>query len=103
MTKLNVIERLTILGILPKEDSFATLKLIRDLTSKIGLNADELKTFEIKQEGGNVSWNKKGSEELEIDIKEKESDVIVDALKELDKTKKLSNVHISLYEKFVTD
>ena len=59
--KLNVIERLTVMQILPQENNFSTLKLIRNLTDKIGLNADELKKFGVTQTPeGQVSWNKKG-------------------------------------------
>ena len=104
MTKLNVIERLSILQILPKENNFSTLKLIRDLNNKIGMSADELKKFGVVQtKEGQVKWNSEGVKEIEIELKEKESDLIVEALKELDKEKKLSQVHLSLYEKFVKE
>ena len=101
--KLNVIERLTILQILPRETDFSALKLIRDLNDKVGLSADDFKKFDVKTDNGQVKWNKEGIKEVEIELKEKECDILVEALKGLDKQKKLSQCHLSLYEKFVKD
>ena len=99
--KLNVFERLMLLPILPKEGNFVTLKILRNLNSNLGLNEAEYKEFEIKQENDKVTWNQKGNEEREIEIGEKATDIIVEALKELDKNKKLTERYFSLYEKFV--
>jgi len=48
-----------------------------------------------------ITWNAKGTEEKEISIGEKATDIIVEALKELNKNKKLTANHYSLYVKFV--
>jgi hypothetical protein len=98
--KLNVGERLIILQILPKEGNFATLRLIRELNGKVGFSADELIEFEVKQEGDKVSWNAKGIEEIPIDFKEKEIEIIEKELKKLDKESKLEFRHFSIFEKF---
>ena len=103
--KLNLVERIVILEILPKENNFVTLKLIRDLMSKLGISAEEhieFKVKEIKNENGtvNITWNTKGNEDKEIIIGEKESDLIFESLDILDKQKKLTDKHISIYEKF---
>ena len=99
--KLNVIERLTLLQILPQEGNFVTLKVLRDLTSVLGMNEKEFKEFEIKQTGEQVTWNPKGNEERAVEIGEKATDLIVEALKRLDEQKKLAQRHLTLYEKFV--
>lgn len=99
--KLNVGERLTLMGILPSENNFVTLKLIRGLMEKLGLKNEEFKEFEIKEEDNRVMWNDLGNEEREIQIGEKETDIIVDALKKLDNGNKLTQRHFTLYEKFV--
>ena len=98
--KLNIGERLIILQILPKEDNFATLKLIRDLVNKIGISADEHSDFELKQNGDKIIWNEKGSEEKSIDLKNKEIEVIITALEKLDAESKLEFRHFSIFEKF---
>ena len=72
MKKLNVQERLMAMNILPREGGMLTLRLIRELTAKLGLNADELKEFEVKQEGQTITWNEKGKEEKPISFKDKE-------------------------------
>ena len=99
--KLNVLERLTLLGILPKEGSFVTLKVLRTLTSNLGFNEKELKDFDIHQEDEQVKWNEKGNNEREVVIGEKATDIIIESLKKLDDEKKLIDQHFSLYEKFV--
>jgi len=99
--KLTVLERFTGLQILPQEGDFVTLKIMRKLKEALAMSEKELVEFEIKQEGNQVLWNKKGEEEREIKIGEKATDLIVDALTKLDKEKKLTENHFSLYEKFV--
>ena len=100
--KLNVMERLTTLGILPKEGNFTTLKVLRDLQMKLSFTEEEFKEFEVKQEGDQIRWNPQtGNEEKEIEIGEKATDLIINSLKELDKENKLGAQHMSLYEKFV--
>ena len=101
--KLNVGERLIILQILPKEANFITLRLIRDLSGKVGLSADEFIDFDMKQEGDKISWNNKGSEEKSIDFREKEIDIIENELKKLDRENKLEFKHFSIFEKFAGD
>jgi transcriptional/translational regulatory protein YebC/TACO1 len=101
--ELNVGERLSILTILPQEGSFLTLRLIRELKNKLGLSADELKEFDVKQEDGSIRWNAKGLETKKITFKEKEVELIANELKEIDKKKQLKDIHFSIYEKFVDD
>ncbi len=101
--KLILLERFTTLGILPKESNFATLKIVRELQEALSLSEAEVKEFELKQDGGQYKWNKKGNEEREIKIGEKATDIIVEALKELDNSKKLTPNHVPLWEKFVKD
>lgn len=99
--KLNVGERLSILQILPVEGNFVTLKLIRDLKAKVGLNAEEFETYNIIQTGSTVTWNASGNEEKEIDFREKEIDIISEELKKLNDNKKLLENQFNIYEKFV--
>ena len=98
--KLNVLERITALGILPEAGNFATLKIVNDLRMSLGLTESEFKEFGVVQKGETMSWNPKGAEEREIKIGEKASDILTEALKKLDEDKKLTNQHFSLFEKF---
>jgi hypothetical protein len=99
--KLNVLERLLLLQILPAEGDFVTLKIIKGLKESVALSEGDFKEFDIKQESEQVLWNQKGNEERAINIGEKATDVIVEALKKLDNEKKLLETHVSLYEKFI--
>ena len=99
--KLNIAERFMVLGMLPKESNFTTLKIVRQLQESLSLTEAEFKEFDIKQEGQQIKWNNKGIEEREIDIGEKATDIIVEALKKLNDNNKLTSQHFSLYEKFI--
>ena len=99
--KLNVLERITALGILPEAGNFATLKIVNDLRMSLGLTESEFKEFEVVTKGDQMSWNPKGAEERDIKIGEKATDILIEALRKLDEDKKLTNQHFSLYEKFV--
>jgi len=101
-TDLNVIERLTVMDLLPKEGSFVTLKLIRNLLEKIGFTGEELVEYELKQEGNLASWNiEKGKVGKPFEFGKKEEEVIASSLRKLDEEKKLEQRHVSLFEKFI--
>ncbi len=99
--KLNLGERFTVLGLLPKENNFVTLGVVRELQKVLAPTEAEFKEFELTQEGDKFHWNQKGIEERSIKIGEKAKDIIIEALEELDKQKKLTFQTVSLYEKFV--
>lgn len=101
--KLNVLERLQLLQILPKEGNFVTLKIVKTLLNNISIGEKEFKEFDIKQTGEQLTWNEKGNEEREIEIGEKAMDIVADTLKKVDKEGKLNNNMLSLYEKFVRE
>lgn len=103
--KLNVGERLIVGRILPEEADFTTLKVVRDLKSALSFSEKEHKDFEIEQQAVGkqifTKWNAAGDKEIEIKIGEKATDIIVKELKTLDTSKKLTQEHMSVYEKFV--
>lgn len=100
-TELNVMERLTLLGLMPKEGSFVTLKLSREFVANIGFTEEEIKGFEINESDGKVQWNTKGQQGKEFEFGAKSTELISGVLKKLDSEKKLSPQHYTLYEKFV--
>lgn len=99
--KLNISERLTILQILPIEGNFVTLNIILNLRKALAPTEEDYKKYDLVQKGDKVSWNDKGNEEVEIEIGEKATDIIVESLEKLDKDKKLTNQHFSVYKKFI--
>jgi len=98
---LNVSERLHLIPVLPQENNYATLRVIRELIGKLGLSAAEFEEFDVKQEGNKMFWDEKKDTGKEFDFGLTETEIIVAALKEADANKKLLAAHLPLYEKFV--
>ncbi len=98
---LEVYERLGLTEVLIPEGNLVYLKARRDLISKVGLSADEIKEYEVVQKDNLATWNPKKVKEKDIQFTGGESAMIVDALRELEKTEKLKDHQVSLYEKFV--
>ena len=99
--ELDLLDRLVIGGILPKENDIATLKIIRDLKNQIGVTEDEHKEFQLQANGQTFKWNKKGNIPKKFTIGEIAEQVIIKALKDLEAKKKLGEEMIETYEKFV--
>lgn len=100
--KLNVLERLSILPLLPQEGNYLTLKVVRQTQDVLGISSDEFKDFEIHQsEDGSLRWNAKGAEEKDVDVSEKAAEIIKEALEKLNNDGKLKANHFTIYEKFV--
>ena len=99
--KLNVLERVMVLSVLPKENNFLTLKVIQEIQNKVGLSSEDYKKFDIVQGDGELKWNQSGNEGVDIYLGEKAMEIIRTRLEELDKQKKLTPNHMSVYEKFV--
>jgi hypothetical protein len=105
--KLNTIERILLLRLLPKEGDITMLRIQRDLTRDLSFTEEENARigFKIdKNEDGQFiqTWDPaEGAKEVDVVIGPKAHCMIEDSLKELNKAKKLEAGHISLFEKFV--
>lgn len=104
---LNLGERFALLGVLPKEGNFATLKVVRKLKESLSLTEEEMKYFEVKQvttKSGDtqITWNpKKALEGKDIEFGDFAEDMIGAKLKQMEIEKILEDKHFSLYEKFI--
>lgn len=101
--KFSVFERITLLNILPQEGDFLTIKIIRKLREELSFSEQEHKALEIKIEDGRVYWKPDAATEKDIKIKDKATEIIVNALKDLDAKKKITDGCLSLYEKFIKE
>jgi len=105
--KLEVHERLSLMGILPKEGDYGALKTIRRAREMISFTPEELTFYQLKTEikdgKPSTSWNsQKAKEQIkDIPIDEYTTSVIRDKLADLNKRGKLTDETFSLYEKFV--
>ncbi len=104
--KFTVLERFVLSSILPAEESFATLKLVRKAKENLSFNDIENQKLKIRQDGEQVIWDQQAAIEIdknaaEVELGDTVTQLIVDALKKLDEEKKLKDEHFSLFEKFV--
>ena len=99
--ELDVKERINLLSILPQEGNFVTLKVIRQLRESLSFSEDEHKQYKFVHEESRVTWDDKVEQVKEIEIGEKATDIITEALKKLNDDKKLTDEHFTIYEKFM--
>jgi hypothetical protein len=99
--KLDVLERLMLLQVLPKEGNYSNLKALRVVREKLSFTEAENKALAFREEAGMLRWNPLGCPEKEIFFGEIIEGLIVKALKALNKQEKLTVDQFSLYEKFV--
>lgn len=106
--ELTLPERFQTLTVLPEAGNFATLKLLRKLREALAPSEEELEEFDIVAEDNQVRWNpQKMLDEQgrmftkDIEIGKKGNAIIVEALEKLNAQQKLTQQHVSIYEKFV--
>ena len=98
---LNIMERIILLGILPKEGDYATLKILNKLKMALSFTEEEIKEWGITSDPATTTTRWAIGGEAEIPMGEKATDIVVDALKELDRKKKLPDGAMGVYEKFI--
>lgn len=101
--KLNIGERFATLTLLPREASFANLKILRKLKEDLSFSEGEWKEYGIKQMlEGRLQWKPEMARVTkEIVIGEIATQIIVKKLKELNGQDKLPDECFTVYEKFV--
>jgi hypothetical protein len=101
---LKLLERIQILSVLPSKGDIKTLKVVKDIDTKITITQDEILKYDFKvsEDGKNYLWNELGkTEELEVEFTILELDEIKKALKALETKQELSKSLLDLYIKFV--
>lgn len=105
-TKLNLFERLVVMGLLPQTGNFATLKIVMEANLMLGATDEEsvLAGLEPTPEGAVIArlgWTT--VPEKEFTFKETLLKLIKDALTELNEADppKLTMEHFRVYEKFM--
>ena len=102
-TKLNVLERITLLKIMPipKSGNRMAFKIIYDFIGELSFSDQDYKDFGIIEEDNKIRWT--NSIDKEIEIGDKILEIIQNVLKELDKAEKLDNDLYFLHERFVVN
>jgi len=103
--QLDVKDRLMTLGILDgMSGNFVTLKIVRALQDELSFSETEISDMNLSFSDGGAYWDdKKEGEPKDIEFGERATEIMVTALKQLDGAEKLTQEHISLYEKFIGD
>ena len=96
--EFNIGERLMLMGILPKESNVLTVKVVRELRQALEFSAQELEDYGITIKGTRFEWAKDGMKYVDINVSAR--DVIIKALKELDKSGKVNEAQLPLFDKF---
>jgi len=112
--KLSVLERIQLLGLLPKEGDHFTLKILRQLKESLSFSEAEHKVLQFKNGGekykddkgreqivpeGQIRWIKEADKDVQIG--ERATDIITEIFKKLNDQKKLPEQMFDLYEKFI--
>ena len=97
--KLSVSDRIVLLDVLPVQGDITTIRIVRALREDLSFTEAEHVKFGIRAVGNQVSWKSNGLKEVEIGPKARE--VIASAFKYLNEQKKLTPMHLGLYDRFV--
>lgn len=99
-TNLTLSDRFAVLGILPAQGNFATLKIVRKLREQLSLTETEIKEYKVVQIGEQITWEN-GEKTVEMEFGEYAETMIKERLKTMNEEDKLEDKHFALYEKFV--
>jgi hypothetical protein len=98
--ELGILERISLMNILPVEGDVVTVRILKKLRADLGFTEEELKEYEIKSEDNRVTWKEDGYK-ADISIGEKATDIIKSAFKKLDREGKIREEMLPLYEMFM--
>jgi hypothetical protein len=98
--KLDVSERIRLLGILPEKGNLLTLKIVRTLHDDLSFSEKELKDWKIVTTNDRITWGH-NAKEKEVEIGDQAKEIIVKTLKEMDEKEQLTIPDIRLWDKFV--
>lgn len=99
--KLNVLERLLLLNMLPGEGDLTTIRIVRQLREELSFSEEEHAALNFRPVGENqLRWEDGVVDDKEFDFAAKATGLIADALEKLIKEEKVQEQHISLFDKF---
>jgi len=102
--KLQVHERLALLDFLKDhKDSFAGLKSTRQAREIISFNQEEVDLYKLRIKDGAWDWDRAKDSERVLDapLDEYVINIVREWLANLNKTQSMTEIHMSLYEKFI--
>ena len=99
--KLSVIERLTLLGILPEQGNLMTIKIVSSLREELSFDEDEHAELQFKssEDGKRLQWNMPHPEK-DVEMGLKATSIVYEVIRKMDDKEELTAQHLSLCEKF---
>jgi len=89
--KLNLLERVMLISILPQEANFVDLKIVNDLRMAASFTEKEVKEYGITTDEDRVNWLPEAAEkQKDIDVGARGIEIITKALTKLNDEEKLS-------------
>ncbi len=98
--KLDVGERIRLLGILPEKGNLLTLKIVSALRDDLSFSEKDHKDFKIVVKMDRITWADKAKKK-DVKIGDQAKEIIVKSLKELDAKEELTLPDVPLWEKFI--
>ncbi len=100
--KLSVLDRVSLLNILPREGDITSLRLVRETRENLSFSETERAELQFKTfPTGHMKWKDNGNIEKDIELGDTVIGMIVVALKTLNEKKELLEEYLDLYERFV--
>lgn len=101
--KLEIVERIQLLNLLPAEGNAITLRIVSELRQELSFAEKEIKDANIQTdtENGRITWGNEAVVVKDVKIGDTATGIITDALKKLDDEKKLTLAVMPVYERFM--
>lgn len=93
-------ERFDLLDILPRESDIATMRIVGDLKRNLGFSEEEFVKYNIEVQKDGAIRYKTSDDEIYIEIGNKAQSIIAESLKRLNDANKVTETHLTLFDKF---
>ena len=101
--ELSIKERLVLLNVLPSQETYDNMLVLRELMGELGFNEADHDDIGLTEEDGNVSWDEKKAVLKEVSIGLVAYDLIKKGFKKLDSEKLITLDLMPTYKRFVED
>lgn len=100
---LSIKERLVLLNILPGQETYANMLVIKNLRDEVGFSEEDHQYLGITENDGDVSWDPDKQADKEVSIGVTAYGIIKKAFKKLDSDQMVSIELMDVYERFTQD
>ncbi len=94
VVKLNILERILVRRLLPKQSDIITQVLVADIIKKMVFSQQESKSCDIKFVGEQISWKKQKT--ITVSFMDAEIEVLKSQVQEMDKQKSITQEMLPL-------